>query len=259
MAASTAWGTHYQLKVNSAQDSRFANTDCKDSNTCSLKSFDIHLEQYQVKFTDETGGWTSYGTKMVSSYETDNNVNLEKYGIAQFIQGCQYISKRENGAVTRLPVIVREYRGKTIPYFHPTMVIDGFTPDPLSWDDDPKHSRHFAYFNKFPDREIQSADYHGVKPTLGTKLYVEDHPGVASYFADTDRAYNISLKFKTCIYRSADVSKDVAGDNLEFAKPLHCFDWASSYVYNFEQGKFENLSELDPYCFSQTSPGENKN
>ncbi|MFL5813099.1 MAG: hypothetical protein ACJ763_05935, partial [Bdellovibrionia bacterium] len=253
-----AWGASFELKVNSSKDSKFVNSNCKETQSCSLKSFDLHVEQYQVEVFHPTEGWTSYGTKMVASYQTDKNSNLESYGIAQFIQGCQYLSKLENGSVVRYPVVVREYKGKTIPYFHPAMVIDGFTPDPLSWSDNPKDPRHFAYFNKYPDREIKSSDYHGIKPASGNKLYVEDHPGVATFFADTNRAYNISLKFKTCIYRAADVPKTVENDSSDFAKPIHCFDWASSYVYGFDQGKFETLSELDPYCFSQVSNSESK-
>jgi hypothetical protein len=251
MIASTAWGTNHELTVNTTSTSNFTNTDCKNNQTCSLKSFGIYTEQYQMKVTGADGETTSYGTKMVASYETDTNSNLEKYGVGQFIQGCQYFSKREKGVVTRLPVVVRQYRGKWIPYFHPKMVIDGFTVDPLSWGDDSKKPRHFNYFTKFPDREFLAEDYHGVKPSQGTQLYVEDHPGVATYYPDTDHAYNISLKFKTCIYRSADVPKKVAANNLNFAKPIHCFEWASSYVYNFEQEKFETLPEIDPYCFSQ--------
>ncbi len=237
-----------------AQESKFINTDCKSNNTCSLKSFKMSITQYQVKFFEKEGTSTSYGTKMTASYETDKNSNLEKYGIAQFIQGCQFMSKIENGKVTRYPAIAREFMGKYIRYLHPKMEIDGFVPDPLSWSYDPKLSRHYSYYNKNPSqRDIVHDDYYGAKPPTESKLYVQDRPGVASFYADSTRAYNVSLKFKTCIYRSADVPTVVDSKNLNFAQPIHCFDWASSYIYNFELGKFETLPEIDPYCLSDAS------
>jgi hypothetical protein len=139
--------------------------------------------------------------------------------------------------------------GKTIPFFSKKMEIDGFTWDPLFRGAETKKLRHFYYLSIDPTVDYTGDDYYGIRGPVENKLYMVDHPGIAGYYADSDRAYNISLKFKTCLYKSADVPKEVIDrTSQDFAKPLHCLEWASSYVYNYSKNKFETLQEIAPYC-----------
>lgn len=83
------------------------------------------------------------------------------------------------------------------------------------------------------------------KPKL-PQLYIVDHPGSAFYI--NNRAKNISLQFRTCIYRTKDVPKNVSYNNAKFAKPIHCFEWRSSFVYNHYTEQFESPSYIVPAC-----------
>jgi hypothetical protein len=50
---------------------------------------------------------------------------------------------------------------------------------------------------------------------------------------------NAALEFKTCIYKASDVPTKTRRDNIDFAKPISCFEWQNVYVYDFDQGKFQ--------------------
>lgn len=235
--------------TTSSETSKFINSDCKKNDTCDLKSFDVKVNQYLVTLGNEPLDSAVRGTMMSANYQTKTGTSVEKYGIGQFIQGCQYISRKQNGVVTNYPVTKREFMGKVIPYFHPTMAVDGFISDPLSWGEDAEAARHSTYLTKDPSGPWTADDYYNGRNTpADNRLYVVDRPGVAGFYADSQRAYNISLKFKICIYKSADVPREVDPNSQDFAKPIHCVEWASSYVYNFDKGAFETLPDVVPYC-----------
>lgn len=194
--------------------------------------------------------WNSYGTKTLISYQTKKISDLQKYGIVQFVEGCQFMSKLENGEIQHSPKISRPYRGEIIPYFHPILMNDGPTKDPLVWGDASDQSRHFFYLNRPPVPNVKR-EYFGKKTPPQSRLYVTSRPGgVAAYYPETKTAYNTSLHYRTCLFKTDQVPQSVEPDEVEFATPLHCFDWFSSYIYNFDKRKFETKSEIDPYCFS---------
>jgi hypothetical protein len=190
---------------------------------------------------------------MVAKFETQYVSDLEKYGIAQFVQGCQYITRDENGVINNYPTIMHEYYGKIVPYFHPSMAIDGFMSDPLAWGKDVSKSRHHYYITKDPAKNYSGDDYYGNRLPKNPILYLTDHPGVAGYYPAQKRAYNIAMKFKTCIYKAAEVPKVVNPLSIDFATPIHCVEWASSYIYNFDKKKFETLPDIEPYCLASNS------
>jgi hypothetical protein len=63
---------------------------------------------------------------------------------------------------------------------------------------------------------------------------------------------NAALEFNTCIYKASDVPAETRRDDIDFAKPITCFDWQNVYVYDFDKGRFEaNLADVprpgEPY------------
>lgn len=238
-----------QIERTPPRIQKIIHKDCKATDTCDLKSFEVKTSDYKITIPDPRGPLEQFGTKMVANYETTNKKSLEKYGIVQFMQGCQYLSRKVDGVITNYPVIKREFMGKTIPFFSKEMEIDGFTYDPLYRGAVPKELRHFYYLSIDPTVDYSGKDYYGVRGPVSNKLYMIDHPGIAGYYPDSGRAYNISLKFKICLYKSEDVPREVLDrTSQDFAKPLHCLEWASSHVYNYEKNKFESLPEIAPYC-----------
>ncbi len=226
------------------------NTDCKKNDTCDLKEFSLITQDYSVDLTAQ-GLALSYGTRMYASYRTDKIEKLGKYGIGQFIRGCMFDSRMENGELKKSVRYSREYYGKTMLYHHPEKAIDGIVRDPLDWGWESVPNQRHAYYQWNPKPELY--DVKGSKyvieadPTLPT-LFVSDRPGTVFYDANAKTAKNISLEFSTCIYKTKEVPTDVAPDKLDFAEPIQCFSWTSSFVYNHRKGKFETLKTLDSIC-----------
>lgn len=217
--------------------------------TGELKSYSIQVDQYAVELG---GGELSFGTRMSARYETRSLARVEEFGVAQFLRGCQYTSRRDGRAITRARDIAIPWReGANIPYYFPRPMIDGPSPDPLDWGYEPMAStRHYYYWwNEIPGSvNPETAHYVGEKPPGNPALYVQDLPGTAFYDAESGEAHNISLHFKTCLYPIADVPKRVAPDELAFAEPIHCFDWSSSWIYDHETGSMESPADLVEFC-----------
>ena len=77
-----------------------------------------------------------------------------------------------------------------------------------------------------------------------------DYP--AGAFVTGSGVRNVALQFNTCIYKANDVPVETRRDDIDFAKPITCFEWQNVYVYDFDKGRFEaNLADLprpgEPY------------
>jgi hypothetical protein len=231
--------------------SRWVNSDCKKTNSCDLKSFELKTTDFRIDLPDSP----TFGTLMSANYETKDAATLEKYGLVQYVHGCQYISVKENNVVKKYPVIKIQHFGEEIPYFFPKMVIDGWNTDPLSWSSDLGLSRHFNYFTKEQGigRERNSKQYHGVNPATEGKLYVVDQPGLAAYYPDSERAYNMSVKYKLCLHKAKDVPIEVKSDKVHLPNAIHCMEWSTSFIYDHFKEKYESKSEIDPHCLDPKS------
>jgi len=183
-------------------------------------------------------------------YQTDSVDHLEEFGVAQFMRGCVFDSRVKNGEVTRFPGTTYQRSGKSIPFVFPNWQIDGFVNDPLQWGKvKSTGSRHDYYWIHEPGhRGAEKADYFGAEKPKEPRLWLTDYPEEGIYFPDSFSAHNVSLQFKTCIYKSADVPREVSYDQINFAEPIHCFEWAISYIYDFETHKFDSPKGIDPYC-----------
>jgi hypothetical protein len=208
-------------------------------------------------FKVPVSGEVNYGTRMMGVYRTSTIPGLDSYGVAQFIRGCVYTSSVKDGKFVKVLDVNRQFYGRVVPYHHPAWVIDGVVRDPLDWGyDAPSPTRHYYYqWNQDPDSlDLNTAQYVGEKPPAHPVIFVSDHPGTAFWDPDTKSARNISLQFKTCIYRSQDVPTDVPEDELDFARPLSCFTWKSSFIYNHVLNRFESPEGLDPLCLTPLAP-----
>ena len=226
----------------------FVNTDCQHNGTCGLKKFSLVTDTYKVNLPGVSPTW---GTRMLAIYETGDIPQVEDYGIAQFIKGCMYTSELVDGKVRKEFSIVRQYYGQSVTFRHPAWVIDGVVRDPIDWAyDAPAPFRHYYYqWTPRPDAlDLKTAKYFGHAPPQNPVLFVKDEPGVAFLDDGSGVAKNISLHFRTCIYKSKDVPQDVDYDRLDFAVPIHCFEWGSSFVYDHNLRKFQSPPDIDPVC-----------
>ena len=64
-----------------------------------------------------------------------------------------------------------------------------------------------------------------------------DYP--AGAFVTGTGVKNAALEFNTCIYKASDVPAETRRDDINFAKPITCFEWQNVYVYDFDKGTFQ--------------------
>ena len=230
--------------------SAFLNPNCEETRTCDLKSVFITVEQYKVFIEDS---WT-YGTSTVAGYETSGMESLEKYAFVNFIRGCMFDSeKSKSGEIQKNFGISILHFGGISRFCFPEWVIDSMDSDP-AYNSDAELGRHYFYrWNSVPgsyDKKTEKLS--GEKNPASPLLYIKDHPGGA--FLSANGAINTSLEFKTCIFRASDIPNSAVPENINFAEPIYCADWQSSYIYNFDLGIFETKSEIDPFCKEKPQP-----
>lgn len=217
---------------------------CVLNTSCELKEFRLETHDYRTMIS----GSASLGSSAIKAYKTDKVENLEKFAIVQFIKGCVFSSSQNaQGEVEKRFGYSREFFDSFARFQHKSWVIDSIDSDPMYNNLTPDR-RHGAYrWNKVRgsyDRKTE-VHYFREKPIF-PELYVSDLPGSA--FLGSNEAKNISLKFKACIYQTEDIPLKTTPDDLDFATPIHCFDWASSFIYNHKLSRYESPSEIDSFC-----------
>ena len=280
-ALSFAAETSEKVIVLQRQSATIVNKDCEKTKTCDLK---------QVSFTVEDYGDGAYlGTKFIAGYETETVGDLENYLFVQFIRGCVFTTAEntKTGAIETRFDGARRLFGEFQLFVHKDWDIDvnntngsgpayytnlpdanklaqTFAQQAESYRP-PKSLRHFFYmWNDKKDAQELSTNLPGSNNTsffgLGRpqkpRLFIDDVPSRTSLFAGSEElllARNVSLEFKTCLYRTGDVPTGVtAGETL--GNPVNCIPWRSSFVFNHALKQFESLAEISPACTAAPDP-----
>ncbi len=231
--------------------------------------FKVTTQEYKVYYKpdpsngDYEGGY-NYGTAMFAEYQTPKKSVIEKYGIVQFIRGCHYGITKKNETY----YFARYLFGERVSFQHKDWVIDSVDTDPMysntpqfNGDPDPQYpvpvgdpsydwgTRHGLYYwNKNPGFYDQKTEvlYYRDKNIVSPRLYIMDHPGTAFYM--NGDAKNISLEFRTCLYRIEDIPLKTTASDMDQKKALKCFSWASSYIYNPQTKAYESPQGISPVC-----------
>lgn len=232
-----------RVEILSHKEDVFINNDCDKNKTCDLKKVEYFVEDYSVSID---GGY-NYGTRFFARYETKRTKDLEKYVFVQFIKGCNFSSSLVDQEVEIAYDRVYPRDIGAIIFKFPDWTIDSYNLDPV-YSTYSGRSRFYLYrWNTVPGSfSIDTENFYGQKKPKIPKLYLVDHPGQSFYL--NDWAHNISLQFRTCIYRTKDVSAKVSHDDIDFAEPIHCYEWSSSFVYNHSTGQFESPVNIVPAC-----------
>jgi hypothetical protein len=171
-------------------------------------------------------------------YETDSVDALEKYAIVQFKKGCVYYSsKNSEGRIQRNVGDTVPSFGDHIPFCFPHWVVDSQDKDP-AYNSDPEYGRFYLLrWNKPGSYDYRTQKYYGAEKPKIPVVYMTDHP--AGAFVTGTGVRNVALQFNTCIYKASAVPRDTRRDDVDFAKPITCFEWQSVYVYDFDKGGFQ--------------------
>jgi hypothetical protein len=221
----------------------FLNSACGSADTCDLKRFTLTTSVYEVWFSDDPK-YPTYGNSVIMEYETDSVDALEKYAIVQFKKGCVFhSSKNSEGKIIRNINDVVPSFGEKVPFCFPQWVIDSQDNDP-AYNSDPEVGRFYLLrWNKPGSYDDRTQKFYGAEKPKIPVVYMADHPSGA--FVAGIGVKNVALEFNTCIYKASNVPAETRRDNINFAKPITCFEWQNVYVYDFDKGRFEtNLANV---------------
>jgi hypothetical protein len=228
----------------------WTNPDCA-TGQCEVKGLKL--------FVDKLVDRTFTGNMVSVELETSSRDLLTKYGIVQYIKGCQY-SLTSKGEVK---MSYRSLLGKNnVPFLHKDWEVDSADDnDPVFWSnpaagyDDlrgfevPRNSS-YAYANP---AITESYGPWGGKPSnlKESKIFVSDQPSPATWKLNPDltQVVNVtSLQFKTCIYEMSKVPNEIADAKINFPDPVKCLEWSSNFSYDFAKRKFVEQKEISSVC-----------
>ena len=216
----------------------FLNSHCRSTDTCDLKRFTLTKSIYEVWFSDDPK-YPTYGNSVIMEYETDSVDALEKYAVVQFKKGCVfYSSKNRQGKIHRSVRDTVSSFGENIPFCFPRWVIDSQDSDP-AYNSDPEYGRFYLLrWNQPGSYDGRTQKYYGAEKPKIPVVYMADHP--AGAFVAGTGVRNVALEFNTCIYKAGDVPVETHRNDVNFARPITCFEWQNVYVYDFAKGTFES-------------------
>jgi hypothetical protein len=230
----------------------FVNPECHLTRTCDLKRFALTTSVYEVWFSDDPEHPT-YGNGAIVEYETDTVDAIEKYAVVQFKKGCVfYSSKVGNGEIKKTVRDLVPSFGGSVPFCFHDWVIDSQDTDP-AYNSDPEYGRFYLLrWNKPGSYEQRTQKFYGAEKPKRPAVYVVDYP--AGAFVAGTGVRNVALAFNTCIYKARDVPTEIQREHVNFAEPIHCFQWDNIYVYDFAAAKFQGLWSDGPDTSEQKAP-----
>lgn len=233
---------HVHTRSETKQE--FLNPDCQPTGTCDLKRFSLTTAVNEIWFSDDPDHPT-YSNGVIMEYETDSVPALEKYAIVQFKKGCVfYTSETASGVIKRSINSTVFSFGESVPYCFRNWIIDSQDADP-AYNSDPAHGRiYLARWNRPGSYDNQTQRFYGVQKPTRPVIYMTDYPSGA--FVRASGVKNTALEFKTCIYKASEVPAVTRRDDIDFAKPIHCFDWQNVYIYDFKTARFQTDLALAP-------------
>ena len=215
----------------------FLNPACHSTDSCDLKRFTLTKVVYEVWFSDDPI-YPTYGNGVIMEYETDSIAALENYAIVQFKKGCVFHSSKNGaGKIDRNISDVVPSFGENIPFCFREWVIDSQDTDP-AYNSDPDYGRHYLLrWNKPGSYDNRTQKFYGAQKPRKPVVYMTDYP--AGAFVTGTGVKNVALEFNTCIYKAIDVPAKARREDINFAKPITCFEWQNVYIYDFAKASFQ--------------------
>jgi hypothetical protein len=215
----------------------FLNPHCRSTGTCDLKRFTLIKVINEIWFSDDPI-YPTYANGVIMEYETASVDALENYAIVQFKKGCVFYSSRNGeGRIHRNVGDTVPSFGEDAPFCFPQWVIDSQDTDP-AYNSDPEYGRFYLLrWNKPGSYDRRTQKFYGAEKPKFPVVYLTDYP--AGAFVTGTGVRNVALEFNTCIYKASDVPADTQRDDIDFAKPITCFEWQSVYVYDFAKASFQ--------------------
>lgn len=226
--------------------------DCKKNDTCELKRVIFRKEEYLTPPADAMD-IEIHGTRMLIGYKTTNVSSLLDYVVVQFTCGCMWYSHESADLNDKKNVtefgIVRYQLGEKKQHVFTDFAVDSVDDDPAYGSGE--NSRHYyvqwakSVPEWIPDRKGKLVGEEAPAFPFG---YVTDMPGPAFYSQRLSYATNMSLEYKTCVFKTTDVPLKTNGSDISTEKAIVCFDWESKFAFNHTTQRFEHHKGIHPEC-----------
>ena len=260
LAASVCFAGNGGITIKKEEKSILAPPPCKISGKCRVREIGFWTREYRVgPDHDPLGLEQNYGSQLYAWYETDSFATLTDYVFVQFIRGCIFASTYDGQSREISFSFVREHLGERKIFVHPEWTVDSVDSDPVFHSGEKQNlSRHyFAEWNNapevFPDRTVH---LYGKEPPPSPRLFVTDLPSQSFWGQDggdgREYAHNVSLEFRMCLYRGADIASTYKEGDKITAEPIACFLWRSSHIFDHQTKQFRSPSGIAPECGTYT-------
>jgi hypothetical protein len=256
----SAWKGEHTIQPNGAtvslvrEEKIFENTlsNCAKNDTCDLKRVIFRKEEYVTPPSDPMD-IDIHGTRILLGYKTANVSALLDYVVVQFTRGCMWFSHQSADPNDQKNVtefgIVREQLGEKMQHVFPVFSVDSVDSDPVYGSGE--HDRHYyVQWAKSVPEWIPARQGKLIGEELPTFPfgYITDMPGPAFYSQRLSYATNMSLEYKTCVFKTKDVPVKTNGSDVSTEKAIVCFDWESKFAFNHITQRFEHHKGIHPEC-----------
>jgi len=254
----TALADGIDVIEKSEEEYVYADAGCEQTDTCGLRSVIFRTEKYHMPPDPRDGSVGDFfGTAFYASIVTDTLEDLRNYAFVQFIRGCVFRSERLPSGVTEETFsVVRPYMDDGMALFrHDGWMIDSNEVDPIysSAPSESSDRHYYAQWNEDPaEWKLLRGKLFGEEKPTHPRIYVDDHPMQAFVLGDV--ANNVSLEFSMCLFRTKDVPRKAAGNDIAFAAPLVCGEWEHKFIYDHTAGRFTRPKEMHPTCNRPLTP-----
>ena len=227
---------------------------CATQGTCSLEYIKFRKEDYVIPMNSSIpDDVLIQGTRIYLGYSTKTVDDLSHYLVVQFTRGCMWYSfvGGDGKLVTEFGVIRGFQNNSRVQHVFPDWVVDSNDADPAYTPGGDPHSRHYLLqWNDWISDWIPSRQgkLFGEERPTRPYGYITDMPGPAYFVPRTGQAINMSLEYKTCLFKAGDVPTSVFGPTIDMDKAVACFRWDAQHVYDHQLGIFKSPRGIHPEC-----------
>ncbi len=237
-------------------------SECAVNGTCDLKQVIFRKVDYiSPHDPSDPDDVLILGSKIFLGFQTESLDTLTNYLPVQVERGCMWYSHPgPDGKLVTEFGIVKSYMGKwQVPHVYRDWTVDSTDTDPAYGSRGDDRSYSLEWSPKIPTwiPDGQGNLFGEEKPTVPF-LYTKDEPGPAVYAFGLKQARNMSLEFKTCLFRREDVPLISNGYDIALEKAVVCFSWDSKFVFDHAKLRFVRQQEIHPECQRPLSEHEER-
>ena len=248
----------------------FINYDCIKNDSCDLKSFSIDIyKSFESEPRSNSNPVLYASTFLEGKYEVGTEKSIKEYAVVQSIKGCVYQKNQKDDEPETIYKggTTRDFFGEKINFRHENLVIDSFDDDPIYASYSEQNDRHGLYrlkkdesisllFTELDDNdEFLFFSPEIIKPII----HFSDMPTGSRYSeglmtggelkGKINKSLRLaSMEFKTCIYKTKDVPRNLGPNDTDRTKAIACLNWNNSHKLNKARTAFEDRKSLDSNC-----------